>query len=379
MLGRRSLWEIIMPWLNPYCDWRIRRRARKDARSEPPIPAWKAEALTPYLRLLSQAGTQDIHALAKVWHAEDRRYKTAWTLAVIALEAATRATDEAREKSLMALAEFERAHGHRLVVIPSRARYAAMVALLCLFEFPLNAIVFRGFGESELFTWLMALGFGIGLTWCAHHLGKLLREKRTALQLAMSCLFILLPSVAIIGVATLRANYLAQKVGDISVWSPGVTIPFFIAWNLIFYSVATVASFRHHDPFRAEVAATQRELLRAEYAREMAEAAVKEARVRREKRFAEKQEHAAWLREEVKRLASLYWTINLQVRHDLGDQHDTDFPRAFEQEVEVEMPEELRHLVWEPAPIIQRTAEDDGMTPARARRLMLLPGDIRTK
>jgi hypothetical protein len=353
MLGRRHWWEVLMPWLSPYSDWSVRGRGRKDGSSQPPIPAWNAEALPPFLRMLCQAGNQDLRALAKEWHNEDRRYKTDWALAGPALESAEKTAGDADEKAQLALDHYEKSNGHRLVVMSSRLRYGLLVALLCLFEFPLNALVFRGFGESELFTWLMAFGFGVCLTLCAHYLGKFLREQRTALRLGLSALLVVLPCAAIIGVATLRANYLAQKAGEASAWSPDVTIPFFIAWNLILYAVATIASYRHHEPFKAEVAATQRGLHGAEYARERAVAALEEAWVKREKRFAEKQEHAVWLQEEVKRLGSVYWTINLQVRKDMGEQHDTDFPKSYHGELDIVMPEELKSLVWDKSPATQ--------------------------
>ena len=156
MLGRRRWWEILMPWLNPYSDWAVRRRGRKDGNAQPPIPAWTAESLAPFLRMLCQAGNQDLRALAKEWHDQDRRHKTDWALADSAIEPAERAAREAEAKAELALDHFEKAHGHRLVTVPSPWRYGALVILLCLFEFPLNALVFRGFGESEVFTWLTA-------------------------------------------------------------------------------------------------------------------------------------------------------------------------------------------------------------------------------
>jgi len=261
-----------------------------------------------------------------------------------------KAAEKARQEVCLALSEYEKTHGHRLVDKPHRLRYGLLVALLCILEFPLNALVFRGFGETELFTWLLAFGFGMCLTLCAHHLGKFLREKRTAVRLSLSGLLVILPSAAIVGVAIMRANYLAAKTGDGSVWSPDVMIPFFIAWNLILYAVATIASYRHHDPFRAEVVAAQHELHKVEYSTERAAAVLEEARVRREKRFAEKQEHAMWIQEEVKRLGSVYWTLNLQVRTDMGDEHTTNFPKSYDHDLEIVIPEELKSLTWGKSP-----------------------------
>jgi hypothetical protein len=363
MLGRRRWWEILMPWLNPYSDWAVRGRGRKDGNAQPPIPAWNAESLPPFLRMLCQAGNQDLRALAKDWHDEDRRFKTDWALAGRAFDSAQKAAGDADDEAQHALDHYEKTHGHRLVVTLSRWRYGLLVALLCLFEFPLNALVFRGFGESELFTWLMAFGFGVCLTLCAHYLGKFLREQRTALRLGLSALLVVLPCAAIIGVATLRANYLTQKAGASSAWSPDVMIPFFIAWNLILYAVATIASYRHHEPFNAEVASTQRGQSRTEHARERGEAAFEEARVKREKKFLEKQEHAVWLQEEVKRLGSVYWIVNLQVRKDMGEKHETDFPKSYYHEMDAVMPEELKSLVWDNPP----ATHSEG--PARRRPL----------
>jgi len=124
-------------------------------------------------------------------------------------------------------------------------------------------------------------------------------------------------------------------------------IPFFIAWNLVLYAVATIASYRHHEPFSREVSSSQRDLRRAKNRWERSAAVLDEARVTREKRFLEKQEHALWLQEEVKRLGSVYWAVNLLVRKDWGEPHDSDFPKSYYLDLTVTIPDDLKSLNWD--------------------------------
>ena len=349
MLGRRQWWEIFMPWMNPYSDRRVRQRGRKDGIAQPPIPAWDADFLPPFLRMLCQAGNQDVRALAKEWHDEDRQLKTDWALASHALDAAEEVASEAKARAGEALEEFEKAQGHRLVLTPSRLGYRLLIFTLCVFELPLNAFVFRGFGESEVFTWLLASGLGFVLTLCGHLLGRFLRETRSVVRFWLSGVVIALPCAAIASLAALRAGYLTHKASLASAFSPGLVIPFFIALNLIYYAVATILSYRHHEPFQAEVAHTVHKLRRAEYTRATSEATLEEAAVKREKRFLEKQEHAVWIAEEVKRLGSAYWNANLLARKDMG-QHPSSFPKAYYTELEVTIPQELTTLTWDQSP-----------------------------
>ena len=361
MLGRRHWWEIFMPWLSPYSDWSVRRRGAKDGSAEPAIPAWEATEQPPFLQWLAKAGNQDLHALAKAWHNKDRRYKARWAMAEHDLEDAQRRRGDAQDKAEVALDHYESSHGHRPSMMATgwgSFRYCLLIALLCVIEFPLNAVVFRGFRESEAFTWILAFGIGSALTIDAHYLGRFLREGvNTRLRAVLSAVLVLMPFVAIAGIAYLRSAYMNHRTAASGEWSAGFLILFFVAVNMVFFAVATVASYRHHEAFANEVAKTQQVLRRTQRVADRAEQALDDAKVEREKRFQETQEHGGWIGEEVKRLASVYWTANLERRTDRAETHTTPYPRSFDPLPDVEMPGELLELTWDDARPTHRDKE----------------------
>jgi hypothetical protein len=340
MLGRRHWWEILMPWLHPYSDWKVRGRGKKDGKGL--RPAWDAEALPPFLESLGRAGTQDLRALAKDWHGEDRKYKTEFVLASRALDVATKAADKAEETAGKALDKYEEANGHRLWKASSRPGW--WLALLCLLEVPFNAASFRGVSDNELVAWVLALSLGVILALVAHYFGRQLRAK---LNLSHLAVFLILPCALIAGGAYIRAHYVAMKAASVAAPAFGATLGFFITFNILFYTVATLASYWQHIPFGSEVTQTQHQLRKACEKRDKADAALEEAIVQRQKKFLEKQEHAAWIEQEVGRLRDVYWTANLEKRTDSADVHATHYPKAYDRQVEVKMPDELRALSWD--------------------------------
>ena len=361
MLGRRHWWEIFMPWLSPYSDWSVRKRGAKDGAAEPAIPAWEATEQPPFLQSLASAGKQDLHVLVKnEWHARDRRDKAAWTTAKHDLEAAQRRRDDAQERADAALDHYEATHGHRSVAATGWGSfwYWFLMAILCVVEFPLNAVVFRGFRESEAVTMLLAFGIGLVLTVDPHFLGMFLREGATTkMRVVLMFVLTLAPFVAIGFAAYLRVAYINHKAGATGESSGGVLIVFFTAINLVFFLVATIASYRHHEAFANAVARTQRILRRTQRIAVRAEQSLDDAKVAREKRFQGIQEHGAWIAEEVQRLASVYWGKNLERRTDRAEIHATTYPRSFGPLPEVEMPGELLELTWDDARPTHRDKE----------------------
>lgn len=339
MHGRRNWWEILMPWFSRYSDWRVRGRGKKDG--EALRPAWDAEALPPFLVSLGRVGGQDLRALAKDWHVEDRKYKAEFVLAHRAHEAATKAAAKAEREASAALDKYEEANGHRLWKGSSRPVW--WLALLCLLEVPFNAAAFRGVGGTEVVAWVLALVVGVLLAILGHYFGRQLRKEMDAVHLSV---YLGLPCAVIALGAYVRVHYAASRTASTEAPDFGVTLGFFVAINLLFYAVATIASYWRHVPFGTEVLHTQRLLHGAADKRDKAQEALEEAVVRRQKKFLEKQEHAAWIEQEVGRLRDVYWTANLDKRTD-ADAKTTHYPKSYDCQIEVKMPDELRVLNWE--------------------------------
>jgi hypothetical protein len=358
MLGRRHWWEMLMPWLHPYSDWKVRGRGKKDGRTL--RPAWDAEALPPFLESLGKAGTQDLRVLAKSWHGEDRTYKSEFVSASRAFEVGKKAADKAEEMAGKTLDKYEDANGHRSWKASPRPFW--WLAMLCLLEVPFNAASFRGVSDNELVAWVLALSLGVLLAILAHYFGKQLRVKLALPHLA---LFMILPCALIAG-----AHYATMRATSGSAPSFVATLGFFIAFNILFYAVATLASYWQHIPFGSEVVQTQRQLRVASDTRDRAHAAMEEAIVQRQKRFLEKQEHAAWIEQEVGRLRDVYWTANMETRKDFDDAHSTHYPKSYDRQVEVRMPDELRTLNWDNAAL---TALPNVTTPQQGVARLEIP------
>lgn len=339
MLGRRHWWEVLMPWFSRYSDWRVRSRGKKDGKAL--RPAWDAEALPPFLESVGRAGNQDLRALAKEWHGEDRKYKAEFVVAHRAHEKATKAATKAEREASAALDKYEEANGHRIWKDSSRPVW--WLSLLCLLEVPFNAAAFRGVGGTEVVAWVLALVVGVLLAILAHYFGRQLRKGMNAVHLSV---YLGLPCAVVALGAYVRMHYAASRAASMEAPDFAVTLGFFVAINLLFYAVATLASYWGHVPFSTEVLHTQRLLDDATDKRDKAQEALEETIVQRQKKFLEKQEHAAWIEQEVGRLRDVYWTANLEKRTD-ADAQATHYPKSYDRQIEVKMPDELRVLSWE--------------------------------
>jgi hypothetical protein len=130
--------------------------------------------------------------------------------------------------------------------------YNALLALIFLGEFPLNAVAFRLFGEAEVVTWVMTGGLAAVLVFCAHGLGIILRLKKMSFRdEVLAWLLGLFPIAVVAAVGIVREVYL-KDLGDVTggigqLGSVGGTIIFALI-NLLIYLGAFVLSYLHHDP-----------------------------------------------------------------------------------------------------------------------------------
>ena len=134
----------------------------------------------------------------------------------------------------------------------SRGKYYLLMILFVLGEIPMNSLAFAVFGESQLFTWIMAIGVAVAIPWIAHALGILLKRGsdpwwKSAIGVGV-LLFLTVGGLLAIGYV--RVQYL----GDLS--DAGASATFsnskfigaaFIGLNLVILAAATLCSYFAHD------------------------------------------------------------------------------------------------------------------------------------
>jgi hypothetical protein len=134
----------------------------------------------------------------------------------------------------------------------SRGKYYVLMSLFVLGEIPMNSLAFSVFGESQIFTWIMAVGVAVAIPWIAHAVGILLKRWsapwwKNAIGIG-TLLFLTIGGLVAIGYV--RVQYL----GDLSAagaassfGSSGVIGAAFVGLNLVILAAATLCSYFAHD------------------------------------------------------------------------------------------------------------------------------------
>lgn len=172
--------------------------------------------------------------------------------------------------------------------IPAALYWFVIVAIL-LGEFPLNAVAFRVFGESDLFTYVMTASLAVALVAIAHFLGAVAagRIDSRGVRVAVGGF----AAVLVLGIgviAMIRYDYLERA--EVGAVGPVAGMLSFAAINLLVFAAASGFSYLHHDPRtlvnrRAAARRAEREAERAERRRaERERRAEEEARRREEER-----------------------------------------------------------------------------------------------
>ncbi len=194
------------------------------------------------------------------------------------------------------------------------AGYRVLMLFLFLCELPLNAVVFRTFGENEVFTFLFTVGLALLLLYCAHILGAFCKEGiRNWTRLVFTVLSIIVPLGVIVGVAYWRMKYIGETVPE-AAKDAGVIIGFFAGVNALFYLVATVASFRTHDEVRDGVLHAQHNVQRWRAADLRAQKALEGLKVEREATYARFSAKALQVTDAAHRLIEIYRKYNERTR-----------------------------------------------------------------
>ena len=134
----------------------------------------------------------------------------------------------------------------------SRGKYYVLMFLFVLGEIPMNSLAFSVFGESQIFTWIMALGVAVAIPWIAHAVGILIKRGsvpwwKNGIGVAA---LLMLTIGGLLAIGYVRVQYL----GDLS--SAGATSSFgssgvigasFVGLNLVILAAATLCSYFAHD------------------------------------------------------------------------------------------------------------------------------------
>lgn len=241
--------------------------------------------------------------------------------------------------------------------------YAVALAVVFAAEFPLNAIAFQLFGESQLMTWLMTAGLAVMLVVCAHFAGAALRGGRTAKDRWIAVVTIAVPVATLVTVALLREAYLARAAGGLLGTALGIAG--FLTINLLIFVGAFVLSYLAHDPVAPELRRIDRQ--RAEHERALAEAEralvtdvealardeqrFAAIRVEREKGFEATRERAVALARLHEQLVSAYWEANLRARRD------GETPLASQRPPRIEIPRRLEKQLDPPRQLVAETVD----------------------
>lgn len=338
---------------HPYSDWQVKRRGRLDGLSRPAIPTWDTEDPAPFIGgYLKSAGEHDVQLLARTWGKVNGRLKARWMKAEINCRQAVLQSEKAESAFQEACSDYQAIHGERP---PSGGwgrtfGYGILMLMLFIFELPLNAVVFRVFGENEVLTFIFTCGVAVVLLLSAHELGKLLREGAWGHPIKRTFIvgLLLLPLMIVGGVAYAREEYLNYLPELLRTMNPWVLYIAFAAINLTIFAVATILSYQHYQRGLDEVIRTGARLRRALRAHTLARQRLHLTRARRVATHHAYHAMFHQIQFEVRRLKGLYQTENLITRNDRGQEHATALPRSFVKDITLAMPPELDegHLEW---------------------------------
>ncbi len=134
----------------------------------------------------------------------------------------------------------------------SRGKYYVLMFLFVLGEIPMNSLAFSVFGESQIFTWIMALGVAVAIPWIAHAMGILIKRGsvpwwKNGIGVAA---LMLLTIGGLMAIGYVRVQYLGDLSNAGAVGSFGSSKfigAAFVGLNLVILAAATLCSYFAHD------------------------------------------------------------------------------------------------------------------------------------
>jgi hypothetical protein len=134
----------------------------------------------------------------------------------------------------------------------SRGKYYVLMFLFVFAEIPMNTLAFSVFGESQIFTWIMAVGVAVAIPWIAHAVGILLKRGsvpwwKSGLSVG---LLLLLTVAGLLAIGYVRVLYLGDlsEAGAVASFSNSKFMgAAFVGLNLVILAAATLCSYFAHD------------------------------------------------------------------------------------------------------------------------------------
>ena len=210
----------------------------------------------------------------------------------------------------------------------SRGKYFILMFLFVMSEIPMNSIAFAVFGESQLFTWVMALGIAVAIPWIAHAMGILL--KRGSKPWWKSGMGVAALSVLTVGglvaIGYVRVQYLGDLAETDAVGSSGSSKfigAAFVGLNLVILAAATISSYFAHDvdPLLENLHRRTNKTNKA----------MRKIEAKHNKLFSEQQQEVNRIHQEAQELIFYYRKINQRERPD----HTK--PESFDKEHKMDM------------------------------------------
>jgi len=324
------------PW-SRYSNRYAQRRGRKDGAKNIPPP--DAEEFADYEMELKNLADENIRRIGAAWAREDRILKKDYCQSLSEFEVSKRDAAPARAAYEQIVSEHREAteemgkHYGKIQLSPFI--YTIIMAIIIVGEIPLNAVVFRIFGEAEVMTYVISLALAVGLPFGAHALGMLLRKEPFkqgvfTTESIFTVFTMVMPLLGIMAVAYVRQKYFesptVQAASGIRADPAAVTLVFVII-NLLIFTVAALASYLTHDPvidnWRKKLRLATRDLqIRQRRFAEVQErqgrvvSRLEKAKAERQNKFEEKKREAEEFRDFVHRMINIYRGANLLTRQN---------------------------------------------------------------
>jgi hypothetical protein len=134
----------------------------------------------------------------------------------------------------------------------SGGKYCVLMFLFVLGEIPMNSLAFSVFGESQIFTWIMALGVAVAIPRIAHAMGILIKRGSVPWwKNGIGVVALLLLTIGgLLAIGCVRVQYLGDlsTAGAIGSFGNSKYIgAAFVGLNLVILAAATLCSYFAHD------------------------------------------------------------------------------------------------------------------------------------
>lgn len=324
------------PW-SRYSIRYAQRRGRKDGAKNIPPP--DVEEFADYEMELKKLADENIRRIGAAWAREDRTLQREYCQGLSEFEACRReaepvkpAYEQAARDHREAIEEMGQHYGK---IQLSPFVYMIIMAIIIVGEIPLNAVVFRIFGEAEIMTYVISLAIAVGLPFGAHALGMLLRKEpfkqgMLTTESIFTTFTMVMPLLGIMAIAYVRQKYFesptVQAISGVRADPAAVTLVFIII-NLLIFTVAALASYLTHDPLidnsrkKLKLATRDLQIKQRRFAEVQERQGrflnrLEKAKAERQNKFDEKKREAEEIRDFVHRMINIYRGANLLTRQN---------------------------------------------------------------